>query len=235
MLTCENITKRYSMCTAVNHVNLQLMPGRVYALLGPNGSGKTTFMKMVAGLIRPDMGTITLDNEIIGTGTKGSITYMPTENYFYSYMKIDDIAKYYDDFFPDFNKTLFYSILEQIDLKFFDKVKYMSTGMLAKLKVAVAIARDSSVTMLDEPLNGIDIIARDVVAKAIRTIATPGRTIIVSSHLVEELEPLCTHAIFMKNGEVIINGPIDKIRYDNGRNLTELYRQIYGFGGNFYV
>ena len=167
VLKCENLVKVYSGCRDVDGLNLELDAGRIYALLGPNGSGKSTFMKMVVGLIKPTEGKIYLDGEEISDKTRARITYMPTENYFYNYMKIKDIASFYKDFYEDFDEGRMYGLLDRMELHFDGKVRNMSTGMLAKLKVAVAMARNSRVILLDEPLNGIDILAREQVMNTI--------------------------------------------------------------------
>ena len=190
VLKCENLVKVYSGCRAVDGLNLELDAGRIYALLGPNGSGKSTFMKMVVGLIKPTEGKIYLDGEEISDKTRARITYMPTENYFYNYMRIKDIASFYKDFYNDFDEDRMYGLLDRMELHFDGKVRNMSTGMLAKLKVAVAMARNSRVILLDEPLNGIDIIAREQVMNTITGYNSEDKIIIVSSHLVDEVKEL---------------------------------------------
>ena len=229
VLKCENLVKVYSGCRAVDGLNLELDAGRIYALLGPNGSGKSTFMKMVVGLIKPTEGKIYLDGEEISDKTRAKITYMPTENYFYNYMRIKDIASFYKDFYEDFDEDRMYGLLDRMELHFDGKVRNMSTGMLAKLKVAVAMARNSRVILLDEPLNGIDIIAREQVMNTITGYNNEDKIIIVSSHLVDELEHAAGGAVFIKNGRVVMAGNTEDIRsYNDNKSLVDLYKKIYG-------
>lgn len=229
MLKCENLVKVYSGCRAVDGLNLELDAGRIYALLGPNGSGKSTFMKMVVGLIKPTEGKIYLDGEEISDKTRARITYMPTENYFYNYMRIKDIASFYKDFYEDFDEDRMYGLLDRMELHFDGKVRNMSTGMLAKLKVAVAMARNSRVILLDEPLNGIDIIAREQVMNTITGYNNEDKIIIVSSHLVDELEHAAGGAVFIKYGRVVMAGNTEDIRsYNDNKSLVDLYKEIYG-------
>lgn len=229
MLKCENLVKVYSGCRAVDGLNLELDAGRIYALLGPNGSGKSTFMKMVVGLIKPTEGKIYLDGEEISDKTRARITYMPTENYFYNYMRIKDIASFYKDFYNDFDEDRMYGLLDRMELHFDGKVRNMSTGMLAKLKLAVAMARNSRVILLDEPLNGIDIIAREQVMNTITGYNSEDKIIIVSSHLVDELEHAAGGAVFIKDGRVVMAGNTEDIRsYNDNKSLVDLYKEIYG-------
>ena len=230
MLICDDVVKVYRSCVAVDHVNLRLEEGKIYAMLGPNGSGKTTLMKMIMGLISPTQGVISINGVPMTERDKADITYMPTENYFYSYMTIRDIVRFYKDFYKNFNEAHFYDLLGKMGLSFNDKVKNMSTGMLAKLKVAIALARHSKITMLDEPLNGIDILAREVIIRAIVDNIDGKRTFVISSHLVDELEHVVNGALFMKNGKLVLAGDANKLRETNKKSLVELYRDVYGWG-----
>lgn len=227
MLKCNNVTKKYFKKTAVDQLSINLEKGKVYALLGSNGSGKSTFMKMVAGLIKPNEGTITLDGYPIGVETKKHVTYMPTENYFYSYMNATDIGKYYADFFEDFSYDKYMNMLNSMNLPVDLKNTKMSSGMLAKLKLAVAFSRNSDVIMLDEPLNGIDIIAREQVINTIIANTSPEKIIILSSHLVDELEPIIDYAIFLKDSKLILHGDAESLRSQHGISIVEQYKQIF--------
>lgn len=230
MLEIQNATKRYLGKTAVSSATASVSDGRLVALLGPNGSGKTTLMKMIAGLTRPDGGTITFNGDPIGVKTKRQICYMPTENYFYSYMTAGDVGRYYADFFEDFSRVKYEELLtkEKLDLK--QKARAMSSGMLAKLKLAAAFARSSKLTMLDEPLNGIDILARERTLALIRENHTGERAMIVSSHLVDELETMIDDVIFMKDGVIALAGDAKALQAERGQTVVEMYRQIYGEG-----
>ena len=227
MLTCNHLTKKYLGTTAVNNMDLSIEVGRVYALLGPNGSGKTTFMKMAAGLIKPTSGTIAFEGSAIGPKSKAHVAYMPTEAYFFNYMTGKDVGKYYADFFVDFDRTEYEYLIDHLQLSLSSKVKTLSSGMMAKLKLAANLARDSRLVMLDEPLNGIDIIARDQVIEAITRRISPKRTFLLSSHLVDELEKIVDYAVFMKKGDVVLQGATEEIYREREKSLVELYKEIY--------
>ena len=161
MLNCSDVKKTYFNKTAVENISLSLENGKIYALLGPNGSGKTTFMKMIAGLVKPTSGTILYENEPIGVQSKREIAYLPTESFFYSFMTVKDVGIYYRDFFEDFDMEKYAKLIADMDLRMEDKASKLSSGMAAKLKIAATLARAAKLYLLDEPLNGIDIIARE--------------------------------------------------------------------------
>lgn len=227
MLSCNQLMKKYITTTAVQDITLKLEAGKTYALLGPNGSGKTTFMKMVAGLIKPTSGELQFEGKNIGVYSKAHIAYMPTEAYFYSYMTCKDIGHYYHDFFDDFDIEKFFLILRNMDLNLNQKASKMSSGMMAKLKIAVTISRNSRLIMLDEPLNGIDIIARERVLNTITNNFAPNKSFLISSHLVDELEQVIDYAIFIKRGHVELMGPADELRRANNKSIVDLYKEIY--------
>lgn len=229
MLKCENIVKKYMNVTAIADISTEIQPGRIYALLGPNGSGKTTFMKVVAGLIKPTAGRISFEDQPIGIYSKAHIAYMPTESYFYSYMTCKDAGNYYKDFFADFDEEKYYDLLMEMDLNPGQKLSKMSSGMLAKAKLAITLARDSRIIMLDEPLNGIDIIAREKVIDTVIKNAKPDNAIIMSSHLVDELEKIIDYAIFIRQGQVIMQGDAETLRMDKGMSIVDMYKQIYAY------
>ena len=201
--------------------------GKIYALLGPNGSGKTTFMKMVAGLVKPTSGTLYYDNEKIGVESKKRVAYMSTEPFFYSYMNVKHVGKYYADFFEDFSMARYEELISRMDLNMTDKAKNLSSGLAAKLKIAATLARDAQLYMLDEPLNGIDIIARESIIETIVEASGEGKTIVISSHLVDELEPIVDSVVFMKQGGVVIAGDAEEIRTERGKSIVDLYKEVY--------
>lgn len=227
MLKCEHLVKKYINTTAIADISTEIEPGKIYALLGPNGSGKTTFMKIVAGLIKPTEGKITFEDQPIGIYSKAHIAYMPTESYFYSYMTCKDAGNYYRDFFADFDENKYYYLLKEMDLEPNQKISKMSSGMVAKAKLAITLARDSRIIMLDEPLNGIDIIAREKVINTVVNNATQEKSIIMSSHLVDELEKIIDYAIFIRKGVVVTQGDAESLREERGMSIVDMYKEIY--------
>lgn len=229
MLQCQNVMKKYGKKTAVANITTNIVPGKIYALLGSNGSGKTTFMKMVAGLVKPTNGTITFNGMPIGEETKKYIAYMPTESFYYSYMTCKDAGKFYKDFYEDFDENKYYYLLNEMNLDPDMKVSKMSSGMTAKAKLALTLSRNSSIIMLDEPLNGIDIIAREKVIDTVLKNASPNNAIVMSSHLVDELEKIIDYAIFVRQGEVVMQGDAEGLRTQNGMSIVDMYKEIYKY------
>ena len=208
-------------------MSLEIVSGNIYALLGPNGSGKSTLMKMIAGLTKPTSGSITFDNRPLSYKAKAHIAYMPTEAYFFNYMTCRDVGKYYDDFFEDFSFTKYMELLQKLDLNPKLKVREMSSGMMAKLKIAATLSRNAEVIMLDEPLNGIDIIARETIINTIVSNITDDTAVLMSSHLVDELEKIIDHAIFIKDGTCVLQGNAEELRIKQGKSIVDMYKEIY--------
>lgn len=225
MLKFENVTKVYGGKKALNEFSLSFMPGHIYALVGPNGSGKSTMMKAAAGLVKPTTGTISYRDTPIGVETKKHIAYMCTEPFFYDYMKIEDVAQFYADFFDDFDTSKFDNLLQFMELTRDMKVKALSSGMAAKLKIAATLARNAEVCMLDEPLNGIDLIGRDQIIQSVIRAANPNATILISSHLFDELEAIVDHIVMMENGGLVLEGELEEIRTRYGKSISDLYRE----------
>lgn len=225
MLQIRNVTRKFGTKYGVLNAELTIEPGRTYALLGPNGSGKTTLMKMVAGLMTPTSGEILLDGVKIGPKTKAKIAYMPTESYFYNYMSIMDAGKYYRDFFEDFDMTRFEKILRRMELNPKDKIAKLSSGMNAKVRLALTLSRNAQVMMFDEPLNGVDILTRTQVINEIIRCRSEGRAMIVSTHLVEEMDGHIDDVIFMKQGAVVRAGSREELTQE--KSLTDVYLEIY--------
>ena len=231
MLECRDITKVYGRKTAVDHVSLQIEPGRIYAMLGPNGSGKTTLMKMAMGIVKPTSGGFYYQGEPIGVESRKEIAYMSTEPYFYSWMTIRDAGKYYADFFEDFSMQEYERLLDRMELTPDMRTKALSSGMMAKVKIAVTMARKAKVYLLDEPLNGIDLLARDQIMESVLGAVDPEVALVLSSHLVDELETIVDTAIFMTDSHLVQVCGVEELRMREGKSLVDKYREIYGHSG----
>lgn len=228
LLESKNLTKKFGAKTAVNNVSLALEEGHVYALLGPNGSGKTTWMKMAAGLCKPTSGAVLFDGRPVGIESRKNIAYVSTEPFFYSWMTIGDAGKYYEDFFKDFDRREYEGLIESMGMTLKSKISSLSSGMTAKMKVALTMARDAKVWMLDEPFNGIDLLARDDIRDCILKRCGEHKLLLLSSHLVEEMEAIADRAVFIKDGTLVEVRDLKEMHEQDGVTMADRYRAIYG-------
>ena len=228
MITSNNLTKKFGSKTAVDGVSLTLEPGHVYAMLGPNGSGKTTWMKMAAALMKPTSGEVLYEGKPVGVESRRHVAYMSTEPYFYSWMTVRDVGRYYQDFFEDFSPEKYDSLIREMELEPAMKTRTLSSGMMAKLKIAVTMARDARVWMLDEPFNGIDLLARDEIRRCILREASEDKVLLLSSHLVEEMEAVCDTAVFIRQGRLVEVRNLEEMRETDHVSMADRYREIYG-------
>ena len=186
---------------------------------------------MAAGLVKPTSGEIIYQRQPIGTESKKEIAYMSTEPYFYNWMTVADVGKYYADFFDDFSMEKYHQLIANMELTEDMKATKLSSGMMAKLKIAVTMARKAKIYLLDEPLNGIDLLARDEIMKTILESIEPDVTMVISSHLIDELERVIDAALFMKEGHLVEQGMVEELRISRHKSVVDLYREIYGHGG----
>lgn len=228
MLKSEKLTRKFGSRTAVDAVDLEILPGHIYALLGPNGSGKTTWMKMAAGLMKPTSGIVTFKGQPVGVESRARVAYMSTEPYFYTWMTVKDLGKYYQDFFADFSPVKFRDFIARMELEESMKTRTLSSGMAAKLKIAVTMARDAEIYMLDEPFNGIDLLARDEIRACILQEASAEKALILSSHLVEEMEAIADRVIYIREGRLVEVRDLEEMRDTDGISMADRYRAIFG-------
>lgn len=226
VLKINNLTKKYYNKTALQNVNLAFERGKIYGLLGPNGSGKTTLMKVIAGLHKQSSGEIFINEKPLSYETKAFVSYLPTDNFLYDSFKVKDIIKFYSDMYSDFNKEKALDILKN-NVEEDIKISKLSSGMTGKLKVALALSRNADIYLLDEPLNGVDVLARDVIMDLIVKEYNENKVIIISSHLVSETEKIFDSAIFLKDGNIELSGDAEELRQSYGQSIENIYKEIY--------
>lgn len=227
LLEIKNLSKKYFNKTALENVSLNFEGGKIYGLLGPNGSGKTTLMKVVAGLHKASSGEVSINGQAVSYKTKAIVSYMPTENFLTDSFKINTIIDYYKDMYSDFDKKKFLDLIKKLDVDINTKVSALSSGLAAKLKIALTLSRDAAIYMLDEPLNGIDIIARDAIIETIVSCYDENKIIIISSHIVDEIEKLFDGVVFIKNSTVALSGGAEELRIERQMSIENLYKEIY--------
>ncbi len=226
ILECRNLNKAFLNKKAVIDFNLRLQEGKIYGLLGENGSGKTTWMKMVAGLSKPSSGDIIFKGHTWNYHDKGEIAYMSTEPFFYDFMTVDSVGEYYEDFFEDFDRTKYQNLLQRVGLSESLKVRQLSSGMNSKLKIVATLARNASLYLLDEPLNGIDYKAREEIVSIILEEAMGKNCFVISTHLLDEIESFVDEAIFVKGGNILLQTDLEEERRENGKSIRDIYMEI---------
>ena len=185
-------------------------------------------MKMAAGLIKPTSGEILFRDRPVDVESRKEIAYMSTEPYFYTWMTVKSVGKYYQDFFQDFSMDRYQELIRRMELTEDLKTRSLSSGMMAKLKIAVTMARKAKVFMLDEPFNGIDLLARDAIAKTILEAAGDDSLLLVSTHMVEEMESFADTAVFIRDGKLVAVRELEEMRETENKSMTDKYREIYG-------
>lgn len=227
MLQLENVSVHYGAQTALDCMWYTFLPGHIYGLVGPNGCGKSTLMKTAAGLLKNYTGNVLYDGKKVGTAMRAHIAYLPTHPVYYRYMSVDDMGAFYEDFFKDFNREEYRRMISFFGLNPEQKLSTMSTGMVAKVRVAATLSRNAGVILLDEPLNGIDLIGQDQVRQILLSLERQGRIIIISSHMFDQLEAVCDHVVMMNAGKVLLHGTLQSLREQYGMSVSDLYRATY--------
>ncbi len=226
ILECRNLNKSFVNKKAVIDFNIKLQKGKIYGLLGENGSGKTTWMKIIAGLSKPTSGDIIFKGHTWNYHDKGEIAYMSTEPFFYDFMTVESVGQYYEDFFEDFDREKYRKLLNRVGLDENLKVKNLSSGMNAKLKIVATLSRNASLYLLDEPLNGIDYKAREEIVSIILEEAVDHNCFVISTHLIDEMESFIDEAIFVKNGEILLQTESENERRKSGKSIRDIYMEI---------
>ena len=228
MLQASNLSKKYNGRTALDHVNVEMGDGKIYAFLGPNGSGKTTFMKILASLTKQSEGELLLDGKALSIQSRAEVAYLPTETHAYPFMTVGEFGEYYKTFFKDFDEIRYKSWVERMKIPFRTPFKVLSSGMDKKVRVAATLAREAKVLILDEPFNGVDLLAREEIEKMILEVMSDDRTIILSSHLVEEVESYVNFALFFNEGRLLAMEDVEELRSSRGMSITDRYRELLG-------
>ncbi|MBU3136335.1 ABC transporter ATP-binding protein [Clostridium gasigenes] len=227
ILEAKLIGKKYLKKKALDGVDLTIEKGKIIGILGPNGSGKTTFLKLIAGLIRPSEGEIKICDNEIGYKTKELVAYLPDSDFLYPWMKISEAKKVYSTFFKDFNSDKFDELLDFMKLESNMSVKGLSKGMKEKLALALTLAREAKLIILDEPLNGVDPIAREQILQAILKGFSFESSMIITSHLINEVESLLDEVCFLKEGKIMLSGNAEDLRSEKNMTIDEIYREVF--------
>ena len=227
ILECTGITKSYSKVTALKDFSITLESGRIVGLLGPNGSGKTTLIKLINGLLTPDTGTVTICGMTPGPETKALVAYLPDNIYLNTWMTVQQIVDYFTDFYADFRRPLALEMLSRLGISSTSKLKSLSKGNKEKVCLILTMSRNAKLYVLDEPIAGVDPAARDYVISTIINNYNPDATVLISTHLIADIEQILDEVIFIQTGKVLLQKSVDAIREENGKSVDELFREVF--------
>ena len=223
----QGLTKVYGNTLAVNNLNLTIPRGKIIGLLGPNGSGKTTLIKMINGLLTPTAGSILINGMAPGPETKARIAYLPERTYLQSGMKVCDLVDFFEDFYADFDKNRAFSMLSALNIQPTAQLKTLSKGTKEKVQLILVMSRHADLFILDEPIAGVDPAARDYILNTIITNYNENASILLSTHLISDIENILDEVIFIRNGQVITHMPVDRIREEYGQSVDAYFRGVF--------
>ena len=227
ILYAENLTMRYGDTLALDNVSLALPKGQIIGLLGPNGSGKTTLIKLAAGLLTPTSGTVTVCGEPIGVGTKALVSYLPDRPYFNKEMRIREQLDFFQDFYLDFDRERAEVMLRQLNIDCNQRIKTLSKGNREKVQLVLVMSRRAKLYLLDEPIGGVDPAARDYILNTIISNYDPEATVLISTHLIADVERILDGFLFVHQGRILRTGYADETRVETGKSLDELFREVF--------
>ena len=227
ILTTQNLTKTYGGPPALNGISLQLPAGKIIGLLGPNGSGKTTLLKLAAGILTPTSGSIEIDGKPVGFETKAVVSYLPDRTYLRNNQNIGDQLDFFQDFYPDFDRMRAEGMLYDLGISPNTRFGTLSKGNKEKVQLVLVMSRRAKLYLLDEPIGGVDPAARDYILRTIVTNYDPTATVLISTHLIADVEPVLDEFLFINMGQIICLGSVDDMRDKTGKTLDELFREVF--------
>lgn len=227
MIDIQHLTKRFGHITALNDVSLQLESNKIVGLLGENGCGKTTLMRILAGMNQPSEGRVAVAGHVPGAYTKSFVSYLPDTSNLPPRAQVRYMIRYFEDFFDDFCRETCHDLLEQFGMTDQARLNEMSKGQREKVHVALMMSRKASVYLLDEPISGVDPAARDHTLKAILSAMRPDALMIVATHLVADIEFILDDAIFMRHGKILRTGAVEDLRAESQLSLNDYFKEVY--------
>ena len=223
----NGLTKTFGDLTALDDVNVSLEHGQIVGLLGPNGSGKTTLIKILNGLLTPTAGYVTINDMMPGVETKAMVAYLPDRNALPDYMNSDQLMDLYQDFYDDFDRAKAEAMIDDLGIDRKQSMKKLSKGTKEKLQLCLVMARQAEVYLLDEPIGGVDPATRDYILRTIISNYNEDAVVIISTHLISDIESVLDDVVFIKEGRIVLHKPADEIRAEKGESIDGLFREVF--------
>ena len=227
LLKIENIWKRYGLKAVIRELNIEITEGKIVGLVGDNGSGKTTLLKMIAGLQHPSEGSITIDGKKVGLKTKEIVSFMSDKSVFDEWMTVKDSLFFYRDFYKDFDIQKAVDTIVEFKIPLEERITALSKGMVEKLQIILTFSRRAKLYVLDEPLGGIDLVSREHVLDLILQFYREDCTMLISTHLINEIENIFDEVIFLKDGEIVLYENVEDLRFQRGKAVHELFKEVF--------
>ena len=227
ILKCTGLSKRYGSVQALNRVDLTVERGKIIGILGPNGSGKTTLIKLINGLLTPTEGSILVGGEAPGVETKKIVSYLPDNSFLPSWMTAEQIIELFCDFYEDFRPELAYEMLDRLGISKTTRLKNLSKGNKEKVCLILVMSRNAQLYVLDEPIAAVDPATRDYVISTIINNYNPEASVLISTHIIADIEPVLDEAIFINRGEIVLHKTVDEIREEKGMSVDALFREVF--------
>jgi len=227
MIELKNVSKRYKQTEALKNVSLSLKPGQIVGILGPNGSGKTTLIKILNGLLRDYSGEVLIDNQSIGVHSKNLISYLPDQTYLADWMTGEKAISLFKDMYADFDESRMRDLLSKLKLDSKQSIKTMSKGMKERFQLALVMSRKAKIYILDEPIGGVDPAARELILDTILDNYASDSLVIISTHIISEIEQIFDTVVFLKDGEVVLCDDVDQIRSTHNKSIDELFKEVF--------
>ncbi|AJG92534.1 ABC transporter ATP-binding protein [Bacillus anthracis] len=227
LLKIENLWKRYGLKAVIRELNIEITVGKIVGLVGDNGSGKTTLLKMIAGLQHPSEGSITIASKKVGLETKEIVSFMSDKPVFDDWMTVKDSIFFYRDFYKDFDIQKAVDTVAEFKIPLEEKITALSKGMVEKLQIILTFSRKAKLYVLDEPLGGIDLISREHVLELILQFYREDCTILISTHLINEVENIFDEVIFLKDGEIVLYENVEELRFQRGKAVTDVFKEVF--------
>jgi ABC-2 type transport system ATP-binding protein len=229
LLECRQLTKNYGGVLALDRVDLTVEAGRIVGLLGPNGSGKTTLIKIANGLLVPTSGTLTIAGMAPGPDTKAIVSYLPERTYLSDWMNVVQLLDFFCDFYPDFDRSTAEHMLTALEISPRLRIKQMSKGTREKVQLILVMSRKARLYLLDEPIGGVDPATRDYIIRTILTNYNEQASVVISTHLIADVENVLDDVIFINKGRVALQSSVDQIREEKGCSVDELFREVFRY------